>query len=139
MDAGLRHPVRDSFAVPCYASLMLRRAQTLLNKVGLLAALLFALVAVLPATAAVVCADEAPASASAATAAPASAPCEDPACEHCAVVCGHGCCHAPHAASPRTDAPALTLPTTTHDALGWVSSPGAPVQAADGLERPPRV
>lgn len=138
MDRGLRHPVRDSFAVACYVRLMLRRAQTLLNKVGLLAALLFALVAVLPATAAVACVDDVPPPA-ASTAAPASAPCEDPACEHCAVVCGHGCCHAPHAASPHTAAPALSLPTTTHDALSWVSSPGAPIQAADGPERPPRV
>lgn len=115
---------------------MLRRAQLLLNKVGLLAALLFALVAVLPATAAVACADQAPASAAST---PASAPCEDPACEHCAIVCGHGCCHAPHAASPHTSAPLLSLPTTTHDALTWASSPGAPLQAARGLERPPRV
>jgi hypothetical protein len=113
---------------------MLRRAQTLLNKVGLLAAILFALVAVMPATAAVACADEAPASSS-----QSSAPCEDPACEHCAIVCGHGCCHAPHAASPHTAAPLLSLPTATHDALSWASSPGAPIQAADGLERPPRV
>jgi hypothetical protein len=121
---------------------MLRRAQLLLNKVGLLAALLFAVVAVMPASAAVACVEpvEAPVQAvQVQTAAPASAPCDDPACEHCAVVCGHGCCHAPHAASPRTDAPALSLPTTTHDALTWASSPGAPVQAAWGLERPPRV
>lgn len=115
---------------------MLRRAQLLLNKVGILAALLFALVAVLPATAAGACADEAPASAASTQT---SAPCEDPACEHCAIVCGHGCCHAPHAASPHTSAPMLSLPTTTHDALTWASSPGAPVQAAYGLERPPRV
>jgi hypothetical protein len=114
---------------------MLRRAQTLLNKVGLLAAILFALVAVLPATAAVACADETPPAA----ASGAVAPCQDPACEHCAIVCGHGCCHAPHAASPHTAAPALSLPTATHDALDWASSPGAPIQAADGLERPPRV
>lgn len=133
-----RHPVRDSFASPCYASAMLRRAQLLLNKVGLLAAILFALVAVLPATAAVACADAAPASAES-SAAPVAPPCEDPACERCAVVCGHGCCHAPHVASPRTDVPALGLPATTHDALSWTSSPGAPIRAADGLERPPRV
>lgn len=117
---------------------MFRRAQTLLNKIGLLAAILFALVAVMPATAAVACADNAPPAAES-SAAPASAPCEDPACEHCAIVCGHGCCHAPHAASPRTDAPVLSLPVATHDAVRWASSPGAPVQAADGLERPPRV
>ena len=116
---------------------MLRRAHLLLNKVGLLAALLFALVAVLPATAAVACADTAPASA--ASAAPVSAPCEDPACEHCAIVCGHGCCHAPHAASPHTAAPMLSLPGQSHDAVRWASSPGAPRQAAFGLERPPRV
>lgn len=113
---------------------MLRRAQTLLNKVGLLAAILFALVAVMPATAAVACADNAPAAAESS-----SAPCEDPACEHCAIVCGHGCCHAPHAASPHTAAPLLSLRVTRHDAVRWASSPGAPAQAADGLERPPRV
>lgn len=117
---------------------MLRRAQLLLNKVGLLAAILFALVAVLPATAAVACADQAPVAAEASMA-PAAPPCEDPACEHCAIVCGHGCCHAPHAASPHTAAPLLGLPTATHDALTWASSPGAPIQAAYGLERPPRV
>jgi len=115
---------------------MLRRAQTLLNKVGLLAALLFALVAVMPATAAVACADQAPASAASVQS---SAPCEDPACEHCAIVCGHGCCHAPHAASPHTAAPMLSLPTQSPDAVRWASSPGAPRQAAFGLERPPRV
>jgi len=117
---------------------MLRRAQLLLNKVGLLAAILFALVAVLPATAAVACADAAPAPAES-SATPVAPPCEDPACEHCAVVCGHGCCHAPHAASPRTDAPALPRRPESHDALRWASSPGAPLQAAWGLERPPRV
>lgn len=115
---------------------MLRRAQTLLNKIGLLAALLFALVAVMPATAAVACADETP---PAAAASGAAAPCEDPACEHCVIVCGHGCCHAPHVAAPQPPAPDLPLPSERHGVSRWASSPGAPLQAAHGLERPPRV
>jgi len=114
---------------------MLRRPQNLLNKVGLLAALLFALVAVMPATAAVACADETPPAAGAG----AAAPCEDPACEHCVIVCGHGCCHAPHAAAPQSPPPTLPLPSERHGVSGWASSPGAPLQAAYGLERPPRV
>lgn len=121
---------------------MLRRAQRLLNRVGLLAVLLFAVVAVMPATAAVACVEPAEASVQTAqvqSAAPLSAPCEDPACEHCVGVCGHGCCHAPHVASPHTSAPALPQRTDRHDALTWASSPGAPLQAAYGLERPPRV
>ena len=114
---------------------MLRRAQTLLNKVGLLAALLFALVAVMPATAAVACADETPPAA----AARAAAPCGDPACGHCVIRSGHGCCHAPHAAAPQSPPPTLPLPNERHGVSRWASSPGAPLQAAYGLERPPRV
>lgn len=136
---SLRHPARDSVASPCYASAMLRRAQLLLNRIGLLAVMLFAMGAVWPAAAAVACVEPAEASAQAEVATPASAPCEDPACEHCVGVCGHGCCHAPHVASPHTSAPALPQGPESHDALSWASSPGAPLQAAYGLERPPRV
>lgn len=121
---------------------MLRRAQLLLNKVGLLAALLFAVVAVMPASAAVACVEPAQASAAvdqAPAVTPPAPPCEDPACEHCVGACGHGCCHAPHVASPHTTPAALPLLAETHDALRWASSPGAPLQAAFGLERPPRV
>jgi hypothetical protein len=125
---------------------MLRRAQLLMNKVGLLAVLLFAMGAVWPAAAAVACAEPAEASiqavqapATSTTASPLAPPCEDPACEHCVGACGHGCCHAPHVASPHTPAAPLGLMAQSHDALGWASSTAAPLQAPDGLERPPRV
>ncbi|WP_439471876.1 hypothetical protein [Brevundimonas sp.] len=121
---------------------MLRRAQLLMNKLGLLAALLFAMGAVWPAAAAVACVEPVEASAQdlqAEAASPLAPPCEDPACEHCVGACGHGCCHAPHVASPHTSAPALPQGSASHDALSWASSPGAPLQAAYGLERPPRV
>lgn len=121
---------------------MLRRAQLLMNKLGLLAVLLFAIGAVWPAAAAVACVEPVEASIQAVqaeAASPFAPPCEDPACEHCVGACGHGCCHAPHVASPHTPATALNLMAQSHDALRWASSPGAPVQAAYGLERPPRV
>lgn len=121
---------------------MLRRAQLLMNKIGLLVVILFAMGAVWPAAAAVACVEPVEASIQAVqaeTASPLAPPCEDPACEHCVGACGHGCCHAPHVASPHTSAPALLQWAEQHEALTWTSTPGAPLQAAYGLERPPRV
>ena len=121
---------------------MLRRAQHLLNRIGLLAVMLFAVGAVWPAAAEVACVEPVEASIQAVQAeavSPLAPPCEDPACEHCVGACGHGCCHAPHVASSHTSAPALPQWAEQHEALRWASSPGAPLQAAYGLERPPRV
>lgn len=120
---------------------MLRRAQLLMNKVGLLAVLLFAMGAVWPAAAAVACVEPVEASIQAVqaqNASPLAPPCEDPACEHCVGACGHSCCHAPHVASPHTPAAPLGLMDQSHDALRWASSTAAPRLATDGLERPPR-
>ncbi|WP_420472255.1 hypothetical protein [Brevundimonas sp. FT23042] len=121
---------------------MLRRAQLLMNRLGLLAVMLFAMGAVWPASAAVACVEPVDPSVQAVqalAAAPLAPPCEDPACEHCIGACGHSCCHAPHVASPHAAVAPLDLLTLSHDALRWASSPGAPLQAAYGLERPPRV